>query len=107
MKTQIELLIDILFDESESTDVRDDAAIYLGDHDENEAIQALLRFAHKDFKVPQGDLAIKYTCGESIGNIWLRQGIFDRDVYNQLSTEAKQEIRNLFKLRRPDLLDEQ
>lgn len=108
MTEQVKKLIGVLYDISARADERDDAAIYLGEKDDPEALKALIMFAQQNFKIPGDDprdiQLLKNTCGESIANIWLRKEMFDSLVYRSLSKEAQQEIKGLFKTKRPELL---
>jgi HEAT repeat protein len=102
---QVKDLIEILFDRSASLAERDDAAMYLGEINDEEALQGLLKFAYRDFvSVNNDEVSLKATCGESIGYIWLMRGKFDRAIYDKLSKEAQREIKGLFVLEDPNAI---
>ena len=84
-------LIAVLQDKAARIDERDDAAMDLGNHDEPEALMALLEAATD----PAEDVSIVSSAGESIGLIWQRTGMFDSELLGRLRPEAQKEIRGL------------
>ena len=84
-------LIGLLNDESARPDERDDAAIDLGKSDDPVALEALITFARRS---DQDDMLIG-SCGESIAQIWERQGaIYDPVLVESLAAPAAREVRD-------------
>lgn len=108
MTNQTKLLIEILFNISARTDERDDAAIYLGEIADSEALKALIKYATENYEIPYDNpndkAMLRSTCGESIAQIWLKNGVFNQNVFNSLAKEAQREIYGAFQVIRPDLL---
>lgn len=98
--TRLQQLIGILFDESARLDERDDAAIDLGRSDDPRAIDALLRVGAS---VGESDMLVG-SCGESLGEIAVRIGRFDRRWPDMLRPEARRELIAMIRADRPDLL---
>lgn len=101
----IDHLIELLFDEAEEFGARDDAAMDLGDHDDDRALEALIRFVtgpttedEKIYLVP--------SCSESIAHIWLKRNLFDRTTYSLLPIDVQKEILGTMKQSTPELLTE-
>lgn len=100
MPDRVDLLIQILLDRSADLSDRDDAAIDLGEFDDDRAIMALINVA-KDLEENQTILA---SCGESIAQIWLRTGRFDRQAFDALAPSARAEVEGLMRKQRPQWL---
>ncbi len=64
---------------------RSDAAMDLSRFDEPEALDALIAVA-SDASEPESLLD---DCGDSIGEIWWRQGVFDASVFARLAPVAQ------------------
>jgi tetratricopeptide (TPR) repeat protein len=78
-------LVGVLLDRSARLDERDDAAMDLGTRDEPEALAALVEVASDS----ESDPTLLDTCGESIGEIWARNGSVDAAVLARLRGEAR------------------
>ncbi len=86
-------LIGLLNDESARPDERDDAAIDLGKSDDPVSLEALITFARSS---DQDDKLIG-SCGESIAQIWERQGsVYDPVLVESLAAPAAREVRAWF-----------
>lgn len=100
MKDRIQLLIDIIFDESAREDEVDDAIMYLGDFNEPRVLDALVKFAknpgRKDFSLD--------VCGESIAKIWVKNKSIDRSVFLSLPKITRAEILGYFSVADPESL---
>lgn len=85
-----EFLLETLLNRTESLDMRDSAAVYLGNFDSEKALNSLIEFACNDRENNQ----LLISCGDSIAQIWDRNKDFDIDlVMNQVSGTAKEGIR--------------
>jgi len=91
MTATAESLIEVLLDRSALIAERDDAASDLGAFDCKEALVTLLAVA----ALPEEPEVVLWSCGESIAEIWRRNGTFDRGAFDALTGQAKQEIREL------------
>ena len=86
-------LIGLLNDESARPEERDDAAIDLGKSDDPVALEALITFARRS---DQDDMLMG-SCGESIAQIWERQGaVYDPVLVESLAAPAAREVRGWF-----------
>jgi hypothetical protein len=88
MKTQAQLLAEILLDDTASPFDKDDAAMDLDFFDEDIALQTLLKITTGEIADP----AIVDVCGESIAQIWLRKNQFDLKTYQRLLPVARREV---------------
>lgn len=88
-------LIRLLLDKSAEESERDDAAIDLGDYDDDEVISTLVSVAAD----PTTEEVICSSCGESLGAIWLRKGSVDQTFLNRIRPEAQREAIALIKSR--------
>lgn len=95
-------LIEVLEDPTATVAERDDAAIYLGERDEPEALAALIRYATNPALDPTADYLVLASAGESIAEIWIRTGRFDANTLNQLVGAARSEAVGSLQLARPD-----
>ncbi len=84
---QIDLLIDILFDKNADLAERDDAAMYLGEYDDDRALAALIKICldknEEEF--------IFDVCGESVASIWVKRDHFDPNIYKEMVPTARHE----------------
>ncbi len=101
MADRIALLIDILLDKKARIDERDDAAMDLGKYNDDRALVALVKIASKP---SQEDDFILDVCGESIGQILVKQENFRPDIISCLVPEAQTEAIAVIKSIRPDWL---
>jgi hypothetical protein len=100
MADRVTQLIDVLLDESADIAERDDAAIDLGEYDDDRALAALAQVA-----VMTDSEILASSCGESLAQMWIRKGSFDPQTVHSLHGPAKRELRELFSQQRPDWLD--
>ncbi len=92
-------LIQLLIDDSALDADRDDAAMDLGvEFEDDEVLNALSQIAENK----QEDKMILNSCGESIGQIWIRKNFFDKDFYLKLSGTARYGINIVVKSRKPE-----
>lgn len=80
-------LVSVLLDSSNPIADRDDAAMDLAYFDEDAAFDALV-LVGSDESVNE---IILWSCGSSLGEIWLRRGEYEQSVFDSLSSKAKQE----------------
>ncbi len=78
-------LIAVLTDKTIDIAMRDDAAMDLGLYDEPRALEALIEIAknHEQHEM------ILDSCGESIADIWLRNGGYDATEFDKFALAAK------------------
>src|SRR4051812_42203300 len=93
-------LISVLLDRTASGAERDDAAMDLGAYDDKRVLEVLLAVAAD----PAEDQAIAGSAGESIAEIWLRTGEFDRAVLARLAPVARAEALGLVRSQQPEWL---
>lgn len=72
----------------------------LDEYDDDAVLDALVQIA----KDPKENSIILYSCGESIGQIWVRRNIFDKEIYNTLSQPALQELQAIIEHNKPELI---
>ena len=89
MKDNIDLLIDLLNDPEAREDERDDAALDLGDFDDERVLLALLQFVSTPKE--EYDLVVQ-SCLDSIAQIMTRSDSFDLNVYEKLSEWNKRYV---------------
>lgn len=93
-------LVSILLSSSARLDERDDAAIELGRHGGARAVEALLAIARD----PGSDAALAGTCGESLAEIAVREGRFDKAWLEGMVPIAQRELIQWIQRERPELL---
>lgn len=101
MPDRVALLIDLLFDRTATDDERDDAAMDLGGYDDERALMALVTIASNP---SSEDEFILDVCGESIGNILVKQRTFRKEIIDVLAPTAQSEAVAVIKIRRPEWL---
>jgi len=85
-------LISVLLDDSSDYGSRDDAAMDLSAFDQIEVENALLQMA-SDIKT---DEQLQDTCGESLGEIWVRKGSIPSEKFDLLTPTAKRSAATIF-----------
>ena len=98
---RVDYLTGILKDADAEFGDRDDAAIALASHNEQEALEALL-ITGSD---PSTDPELADTCGESIAEIWSRQGAVDQTTLQRLTGVARIVALRTLKALSPDLAE--
>ena len=93
-------LIELLFDTSGEFGDRDDAAMELGQFIESQVEAALATVAIS----PNSDADLVDRCGESLAEIWYRNGYVNDAMWAKLRPEAKAIAKAILAGRRPDLL---
>jgi len=101
MKKRIDCLIEMLFDKQASIAERDDAAMDLAEFNNVLATEALLKVSRNK----QEDEMILNSCGESLGSIWSRLGIFDEKTYRMMSATARYGTFIVIKARHPEWIE--
>lgn len=86
--SQLTQLIEILLDHHARIDERDDAAIDLGNYDDESALRALLIVASDSL---ESEIVLA-SCGESIGAIWRRRAIWSQELLEKMTPAARREI---------------
>jgi hypothetical protein len=97
--SRTEALIKIIFDESESWDIRDDAARYLAGSDDPRAREVLIGLACD----ANGSDDLASSAGESLGEIAARTGPLPHDVLVRLRPDALSEYAAAFRHYSEDL----
>lgn len=100
MNDKLKLLTELLLDNDARVDERDDAAIELQSFDDLRALDALIKIA----KIPTENDIILTSCGESIGEIWVRNNSFNVETYKALSESSKTGVRIVVRSNNPELL---
>jgi len=99
-KKRMHALINILFDDTAREDEKDDAAMFLRDFIDNEAINALTLVGcnNSEKDIVQG------SAGESLAEIWCTQNNFDKLTFEKLTSTARKEAFGIIKHKKPDWL---
>lgn len=98
MTDRVDLLINVLLDSAAREDERDDAAMDLGKFNDNRALKALLKVASN----PNECETILDSCGESIGEILVKQEKYDFALLNKLAPTAKDAAYSFIKAAKPE-----
>ena len=96
----IEGLISVLLDFTAELSERDDAAMDLGEFDDERALSALYMIANNHAE----DETLAASCGESIAQIWLRRGACDEQILETLHPSASSEVLALVSSKNRDIL---
>jgi len=88
MNNTVNLLIDLLNDPTAREDERDDAALDLGDFDDERVLPALLNF----ISIKNADELLVQSCLDSIAQILTRRDDFDFNIYQKLTGWNKQYV---------------
>lgn len=99
-QSRIDNLIEILRDKSARIDERDDAAIDLGFSDDPRVIDALLEVGSQ---IGDEEMVVA-SCGESVAQIAIRTGRFERSWREILAPAAARELIDGVRAERPELL---
>ncbi|WP_068469661.1 hypothetical protein [Candidatus Protochlamydia phocaeensis] len=99
-ENKLNCLVKTLLDKTASISERDDAAIDLGNFDNDQALNALLTVA-SDLKE---EYSIMDVCGESIAQIWVKRNQLDLVSYKNLHPNAQYEAKMYIKINKPDWL---
>lgn len=100
MSDKIHELIEILFDKSAREDERHDAAMYLFEYDDPEALNALFKIGGDKNELH----IILEAAGEGIGEIWSRNNQFNSIKLNNLTKISRDIALEIIKKKNPDLL---
>ena len=98
----IDGLIEVLLDPNARADERDDAASELGEADSDRGLEVLVKVGSD----ATADETVLASCGESIGQIWVRRGLRDRESWDALQPATRSELQAYLKARQPDWLDD-
>lgn len=98
---KVEGLVEVLLDKTARIDERDDAAMDLGEYDDNRGLEALLSVVLD----PNEEPIIMDVCGESIAWIWVKRNYFDYDLYNKMNTIAKGAVYNYIAVTKPEWIE--
>jgi hypothetical protein len=82
------LLIELLLDPNEDIYAKDDAALDLGEFDNDDVLNACIQAACN----PNEDEGVVDLCGENIGRIWIKRNIFDLNLFKTLPPWARNGI---------------
>jgi len=99
---RVDYLTDILRNPEAEFGDRDDAAIALASHDEQEALAALSIIGSDSSTDPE----LADTCGESIAEIWSRHGVVDQSTLQRLTGVARTVALRTLKALSPDLAED-
>jgi hypothetical protein len=93
-------MISYLLERNSDLAGRDDCAMDLAKYDEKDAEEALLQVASD----PSQEEVLLDTCGESLGEIWARQGRVDSALLALLQPPARRVALALIQAKRPELM---
>jgi len=98
----IQNLIEVLLDPDAREDEVDDAAIDLGDFDDDNALDALIFAANQPHI---SEWYILQNIGESIFDIWDKRNSFSSEIYNSLNGSAKDGLYRSICASRPEWIE--
>jgi hypothetical protein len=93
-----EQLIQILLDSTATDSDKDDAAIQLGEYNDDDVIDILIKVAND----PLFDENIRSSCGESLALIWLNKREINIEKFLELKGMPLREAISIIKSKRPD-----
>lgn len=96
----VKCLCDVLLDVEANLADRDDAAMDLGEFNEDLALEVLCKVASNSSE----DETLLASCGESAAQIWLRRGFCNVEVLKQFQQVAMAEALALIRTKNPSLL---
>jgi len=99
MTNKISLLIEVLLDKNAREDERDDAAMDLGNYNDDQALNALIKVATDPL---EDNDTLSNSCGESIAAIFIKRGQYDRKIVDHLSPSAKNGALAMIQSQRPE-----
>ena len=95
-------LIKLLLDQDALDADRDDAAMDLGDEfDDEPVLNALIQVGKNPSEIDM----ILSSCGESIGEIWVKRSFFDEKVYRILAGTARYGVYIIVASRKPEWIE--
>jgi hypothetical protein len=101
MSDRVADLIQILLDNTAREDERHDAAMDISEFDDDRALFALLKIGSN----PKEDNIILDACGESIAEILVRRGFYNKELIDKLAPIAQATANAYIKAQRPKWLD--
>ena len=101
MPDRVDQLIAILFDDTARVDEKDDAAMDLGDYNDDRALSALIQIVTDENEEP----FIFDKCGESIASIWVNRDYFDTNLYKKMVPDAQYELYGYIQGSRPEWIE--
>ena len=87
----VNALIEALLNKNSDFELRDEAAMTLGEHKSTEALAALAQVASDEAE----DEGLQLTCAEAIFYQFRAFNKFERDIYKKLQPAAREELENL------------
>ena len=102
MKDRIDKLLKILFDDQASISERDDAAMILGGFSDARSVNALIS---KSKDLNENEIVLN-SCGESLGEIWAKQNLFNENEYRTLSGTARYGAYSVIKFQKPEWIEQ-
>jgi|LakMenE01Jun11ns_1017448.scaffolds.fasta_scaffold9239940_1 hypothetical protein len=100
MKNRVDELIEILFDESAREDERHDAAIYLFDFDDPQALNAFFKIGENKNQLH----ILLEAAGEGIGEIWSRNNQINLKKLDKLTRISRNVALSIIRSKNPKLL---
>jgi len=92
------ILIEVLRDQTANISEKDDAAMDLSQLDYPEVIKALLDKGADSCEDP----VVLNSCGESLGEIWARNNVFDKIAYESLQPITQKAVLLIIKSKKPN-----
>ena len=99
---QFQLLINILKDPQATITEKDDAVIYLYQHNNDRVVSALVELGQK----MEEDEIVLNSCGESLGEIWVKRNKFYPDLYSFLLSTVRYGIFYVIKHDKPEWIEQ-
>ncbi len=99
---QVDLLVEILLDKNASVAERDDAAMYLGEYDDDRALAALIKICVDKSE----DEFIFANCGQSVASIWVKRNKFNKKIYDEMVPESQWEVYYYINGNKPEWIKE-
>lgn len=104
---QIDELIAVLLEPTNSFADRHDAAMQLGGVNNQKVMNALFQIASVTGQIADiNEQIIIEACGESLAQIWVTKNDFDKDRYQKLHPYAREEAKAYLKYNKPEWIVE-
>lgn len=103
MTSNIDLLIELLFNNEAREDEKEDAAMYLGKYKEEKVLKALLKVVSN----PNENFSIIDSAAESIGKIWVELGKFNKAQFESFPPLAQRVIFYYVMEHKESIIDDQ
>lgn len=100
LKDRVPALLNLL--KNGDPDEQDDAATDLWEFADERVVEPLAAIALD----PQTNIVLAETCAESLADVWVNLGYYDRKLVKKMKSHLRKEVLGTFKSRRPEWHDE-